>query len=201
MKKNMITISNIKKSFGHNQVLKGIDLNVSKGEAVVIIGPSGSGKTTLLRCLNYLEKPDEGSITIGDFSIDCKHAGKKDIYQLRRKSAMVFQQYNLFKHKSALENVMEGLVVVKKLPKAEARERSVELLKKVGLANKLDAFPSQLSGGQQQRVGIARALDRRAGFGNDTESRAGSRHQSGGYGECVRGRRTDSGQLAEGKKT
>ncbi|WP_062411002.1 MULTISPECIES: amino acid ABC transporter ATP-binding protein [Paenibacillus] len=154
----MITISNIKKSFGHNQVLKGIDLNVSKGEVVVIIGPSGSGKTTLLRCLNYLEKPDEGSITIGDFSIDCKHAGKKDIYQLRRKSAMVFQQYNLFKHKSALENVMEGLVVVKKLPKAEARERSVELLKKVGLANKLDAFPSQLSGGQQQRVGIARAL-------------------------------------------
>jgi L-cystine transport system ATP-binding protein len=131
---------------------------VRKGDVVAILGPSGSGKTTLLRCLNYLEKPDEGSIAIGDFVVDCKRAGKKDIHRLRQKSAMVFQQYNLFKHKTALENVMEGLVVVKKVPKEEAKARSVELLQKVGLANKLDAYPSQLSGGQQQRVGIARAL-------------------------------------------
>jgi L-cystine transport system ATP-binding protein len=154
----MIQMSKIKKSFGRNQVLKGIDLTVHKGEVVAILGPSGSGKTTLLRCLNYLEKPDEGSITIGDFAIDCKRAGKKDIHQLRQRSAMVFQQYNLFKHKTALENVMEGLLVVKKLPKEAARDLSVELLKKVGLEHKLDAYPSQLSGGQQQRVGIARAL-------------------------------------------
>ncbi|MFD0678555.1 MULTISPECIES: amino acid ABC transporter ATP-binding protein [unclassified Paenibacillus] len=154
----MIKMSKIKKSFGRNQVLKGIDLTVRKGEVVAILGPSGSGKTTLLRCLNYLEKPDEGSIAIGGFSIDCKRAGKKEIHQLRQRSAMVFQQYNLFKHKTALENVMEGLVVVKKIPKEEAKQRSVELLEKVGLGSKLDAYPSQLSGGQQQRVGIARAL-------------------------------------------
>lgn len=126
----MIQMSKIKKSFGRNQVLKGIDLTVHKGEVVAILGPSGSGKTTLLRCLNYLEKPDEGSITIGDFAIDCKRAGKKEIHQLRQRSAMVFQQYNLFKHKTALENVMEGLLVVKKLPKEAARDLSVELLKK-----------------------------------------------------------------------
>ncbi|MCR8635876.1 amino acid ABC transporter ATP-binding protein [Paenibacillus radicis (ex Xue et al. 2023)] len=154
----MIKMSKIKKSFGRNQVLKGIDLTVRKGEVVAILGPSGSGKTTLLRCLNYLEKPDEGSIAIGGFSVDCKRAGKKEIHQLRQRSAMVFQQYNLFKHKTALENVMEGLVVVKKIPKEEAKQRSVELLEKVGLGSKLDAYPSQLSGGQQQRVGIARAL-------------------------------------------
>ncbi|MEF3304433.1 amino acid ABC transporter ATP-binding protein [Paenibacillus sp. GYB003] len=154
----MIALSNITKSFGRNQVLKGIDLTVRKGEVVAILGPSGSGKTTLLRCLNYLEKPDEGIISVGDFSVDCKRAGKKDILRLRRKTAMVFQQYNLFKHMTALENVMEGLVVVKKLARGEARVRSVGLLNKVGLGNKLDAYPSQLSGGQQQRVGIARAL-------------------------------------------
>jgi L-cystine transport system ATP-binding protein len=154
----MIQLSNITKSFGRNQVLKGIDLKVNKGEVVAILGPSGSGKTTLLRCVNYLEKPNDGVITIGEFSVDCKRAGKKEIHQLRQKSAMVFQQYNLFRHKTALENVMEGLVVVKKLPKEEARQRSVELLEKVGLGSKLDSYPSQLSGGQQQRVGIARAL-------------------------------------------
>ncbi|MEC0369364.1 amino acid ABC transporter ATP-binding protein [Paenibacillus chibensis] len=154
----MIQLTNISKSFGRHQVLKQIDLTVQKGEVVVILGPSGSGKTTLLRCVNYLEKPGEGEIAIGDFRLNCKHAGKKDIHQLRQKSAMVFQQYNLFKHKTALENVMEGLVVVKKLPKEEAKARSVALLEKVGLGSKLDAYPSQLSGGQQQRVGIARAL-------------------------------------------
>ncbi|UNK19490.1 amino acid ABC transporter ATP-binding protein [Paenibacillus sp. N3/727] len=154
----MIKLTNISKSFGRNQVLKSIDLTVNKGEVVVILGPSGSGKTTLLRCVNYLEKPSDGEITIGDYKLSCKHATKRDIHALRQKSAMVFQQYNLFKHKTALENVMEGLVIVKKIPKEEAREKSIALLEKVGLAAKLDAYPSQLSGGQQQRVGIARAL-------------------------------------------
>ncbi|GIO98499.1 arginine ABC transporter ATP-binding protein [Paenibacillus lautus] len=154
----MIQLTDISKSYGKNTVLKSIDLTVNKGEVVVILGPSGSGKTTLLRCVNYLEKPNGGEIAIGDYRLDCKRATKKEIHELRQRSAMVFQQYNLFKHKTAIENVMEGLVVVKKMPKAEARERSITLLEKVGLADKLDAYPSQLSGGQQQRVGIARAL-------------------------------------------
>jgi L-cystine transport system ATP-binding protein len=154
----MIHLSNITKSFGRHQVLKGIDLTVNKGEVVAILGPSGSGKTTLLRCVNYLEKPNDGVIKIGSFELDCKKASKREIHELRKRTAMVFQQYNLFRHKTALENVMEGLLVVKKLPKEEARERSIELLEKVGLGSKLDAYPAQLSGGQQQRVGIARAL-------------------------------------------
>ncbi|QJD87680.1 amino acid ABC transporter ATP-binding protein [Cohnella herbarum] len=154
----MIKLKRISKSFGRNEVLKGIDLTVDKGEVVAILGPSGSGKTTLLRCINYLEKPSDGEISIDEFTVNCRKPVKKDIHTLRRKTAMVFQQYNLFRHKTAIENVMEGLVIVKKLPKAEARKISVELLEKVGLGNKLDAYPSQLSGGQQQRVGIARAL-------------------------------------------
>lgn len=154
----MIQLTDISKSYGKNAVLKSIDLTVNKGEVVVILGPSGSGKTTLLRCVNYLEKPNGGEITIGDYRVQCKRATKKEIHELRQRSAMVFQQYNLFKHKTAIENVMEGLVVVKKMPKAEARLKSIALLEKVGLADKLDAYPSQLSGGQQQRVGIARAL-------------------------------------------
>lgn len=154
----MIALNNIRKSFGKTEVLKGIRLNVKKGEVVAILGPSGSGKTTLLRCINYLEKPGDGVITIGDFTLDCRKHSKGDVHRLRQKSAMVFQQYNLFRHKTAIENVMEGLIVVRKLPKEEARRISAELLVKVGLGEKLDAYPSQLSGGQQQRVGIARAL-------------------------------------------
>ncbi|MFD1953064.1 amino acid ABC transporter ATP-binding protein [Paenibacillus thailandensis] len=154
----MIKLSGIRKSYGRNEVLKGIDLTVEKGEVVAILGPSGSGKTTLLRCINYLEKPSDGEIRIGDFTLDCRRAGKKDIRALRLRSAMVFQQYNLFSHKTALENVTEGLIVVKKMNKEEARKRGIRLLEKVGLGAKLDAYPSQLSGGQQQRVGIARAL-------------------------------------------
>jgi L-cystine transport system ATP-binding protein len=139
-------------------VLKGIDLTVKKGDVVVVLGPSGSGKTTLLRCMNFLERANDGEITIGDVSVNCRHPSKKDILTLRRKTAMVFQHYNLFKHKTALENVMEGLVVVQKLPKETAKEKSLTMLEKVGLSHKADAYPSQLSGGQQQRVGIARAL-------------------------------------------
>lgn len=154
----MIQLSNISKSFGEHEVLQNISLTVNKGEVVVILGPSGSGKTTLLRCLNYLEKPRTGSIRIGDFIMNYAEPSKKNIHQLRKKTAMVFQHYNLFKHKTVLENVMEGLVMVHKLPKLEARVKSIEVLEKVGLGEKLEFYPSQLSGGQQQRVGIARAL-------------------------------------------
>lgn len=154
----MIELKNIHKSFGRQEVLKGIHLTVRKGDVVVILGPSGSGKTTLLRCINFLERPNDGEVAIGDFRVQCKHPSKTDILTLRRKTAMVFQHYNLFKHKTVLENVMEGLVVVQKLPKDAAREKSLQMLEKVGLSHKVDAYPVELSGGQQQRVGIARAL-------------------------------------------
>lgn len=155
----MISVNGLHKQFGNLEVLKGIDVKVNKGQVIVVIGPSGSGKTTLLRCLNILEVPTSGSIKIddetGDFS---KPVGKRKIDLLRRKSAMVFQHYNLFPHMTALQNVMEGPVIVKKLPKAEARKKAEQLLNKVGLGDKFDFYPHQLSGGQQQRVGIARAL-------------------------------------------
>jgi L-cystine transport system ATP-binding protein len=154
----MITLTNVTKSFGKNHVLKGIDLTVNKGEVVAILGPSGSGKTTLLRCINYLEKPNKGKITIDDFKVDFSQASKTEILSLRQKTAMVFQQFNLFKNKTVVENVMEGLIVAKKWSKEAAYKKSAELLEKVGLGNKLDSYPLQLSGGQQQRVGIARAL-------------------------------------------
>lgn len=154
----MVELNNIHKSFGKNEILKGIDMKVKKGEIVVILGPSGSGKTTLLRCINFLEKADSGSVAVGDFHVDCKQGSKKDIRKLRTKTAMVFQLYNLFRNKTMLENVMEGLVVVKKVPKGEARERSIKMLQDVGLGDRLNNYPSQVSGGQQQRAGIARAL-------------------------------------------
>jgi L-cystine transport system ATP-binding protein len=154
----MIELKNIQKSFKKNPVLKGIDLQVNKGDVLVIVGPSGSGKTTLIRCINYLERPDEGIVSVDGFSVEGKHASKKDILNLRRKTAMVFQQYNLFKNKTVLENVMEGLIVAQKMKSSEARKISIDLLQKVGLAEKINDYPTQLSGGQQQRVGIARAL-------------------------------------------
>lgn len=154
----MIKLTNIKKSFHGQEVLKGINLTVKKGEIVVILGPSGSGKTTFLRCINFLEKPSDGEVAIGDYSVDCKRPSKLDILTLRKRTAMVFQQYNLFKHKTVLENVMEGLVIVQKKKPEAARIKALELLEKVGLSDKINAYPSQLSGGQQQRVGIARAL-------------------------------------------
>lgn len=158
----MIKIRNIRKTFGENTILRGIDLDVGKGQVVVILGPSGSGKTTFLRCLNALEMPEDGQIEFDnerslkiDFS---KKPLKHDILALRRKSGMVFQQYNLFPHKTALENVMEGPVAVQGKPAAQAREEALKLLEKVGLGDKVNLYPYQLSGGQQQRVGIARAL-------------------------------------------
>lgn len=154
----MIEIKGIHKAFGKNQVLKGVDIKVAKGEVVVILGPSGSGKTTLLRCINFLENADDGEIIIGKTNVKFKHATKKDILAIRKKTAMVFQNYNLFNNKTVIENVMEGLVTARKVPKQEAEERSRKVLDKVGLTDKYDAYPSQLSGGQQQRVGIARAL-------------------------------------------
>lgn len=154
----MLSLRNIHKSFGGNEILKGISLDVSKGDVVTLIGPSGTGKTTLLRCVNYLEHPEAGKIQFSDFQLDYQTIRKKDVLNLRRKSAMVFQQYNLFKNKTAIENVMEALIVVQKLPKKTAFEKSREELARVGLSDKINYYPSQLSGGQQQRVSIARAL-------------------------------------------
>lgn len=154
----MIEVKDIYKSFGRHEVLKGIDLKVEKGEVVVILGPSGSGKTTLLRSLNFLEQADKGEIKIGNIQVNLRHVTQKQILGIRRKTAMVFQMYNLFKNKTALENIMEGLIIARKMPKEEALKISLYYLEKVGLKDRADAYPSQLSGGQQQRVGIARAL-------------------------------------------
>lgn len=155
----MITIKNLHKKFGDLEVLKGIDLEVKKGQAVVVIGPSGSGKTTFLRCLNILETPSAGVISIDEQSVDfAKPVPKKKVNAFRKQSAMVFQHYNLFPHMTALENVMEGPVTVQGLDKATARKKAEQLLAKVGLGDKVNEYPFQLSGGQQQRVGIARAL-------------------------------------------
>ncbi|MED4227804.1 amino acid ABC transporter ATP-binding protein [Neobacillus cucumis] len=154
----MIILKEIQKTFNKLPVLKGINLKINRGEVVTILGPSGSGKTTLLRCLNFLEKPDAGIVQIGNIQINAEKAKKKDMLSIRKQSAMVFQHYNLFAHKTVLENVMEGLIVVKKVKKKDARVVSEQVLKKVGLSDKLHFYPSQLSGGQQQRVGIARAL-------------------------------------------
>ena len=157
----MIQVTNIHKAFGSNQVLKGIDLTIHKGKVVVILGPSGSGKTTFLRCLNALEIPDQGVIAFDDGSLTVDFANKpnkKKLLALQRKSGMVFQSYNLFPHKTAIENLMLGPTVVQGRSKAQAREQAVALLDKVGLSDKADLYPFQLSGGQQQRIGIARAL-------------------------------------------
>ncbi len=154
----MIELGNIHKAFGRTEVLRGIDLQVNTGEVVVILGPSGSGKSTLLRCINFLEQPDQGTVSIDGLTVDSTKATKAEILALRQKTAMVFQHYHLFRNKTALENVMEGLVTVKRLPKPEALQKGVAFLEKVGLQDRLHFYPAQLSGGQQQRVGIARAL-------------------------------------------
>jgi L-cystine transport system ATP-binding protein len=154
----MIILKEIKKSFNNLAVLKGINLKINRGEVVTILGPSGSGKTTLLRCLNFLERPETGIVQIGNTQVNTVKATKKEMLSIRKQSAMVFQHYNLFAHKTVIENVMEGLIVAKKVKKKDARVLSEQVLEKVGLSDKLHFYPSQLSGGQQQRVGIARAL-------------------------------------------
>lgn len=152
----MIELKNIKKSFDDKSVIKGIDLSVDKGEVVTFIGRSGSGKTTLLRMINALELPTEGMVYVNGETYNNKD--KKSQIKVRKQSGMVFQSYNLFPHKTALENVMEGLITVKKTKKAEAEQQALVLLEKVGLTAVKDQRPNALSGGQQQRVTIARAL-------------------------------------------
>ncbi|MCA0149111.1 amino acid ABC transporter ATP-binding protein [Rossellomorea vietnamensis] len=155
----MISIKGLTKRFDQLEVLKGMNVEVEKGQVIVLIGPSGSGKTTFLRCLNALEIPNDGTVSIGGSTVDFnKKVTKQELINLRRKTGMVFQNYNLFPHKTALENVMEGPTVVQKRKKSEMREKAIKLLEKVGLGDKIDYYPFQLSGGQQQRVGIARAL-------------------------------------------
>jgi L-cystine transport system ATP-binding protein len=154
----MIEVKNVHKAFGKLKVLKGVDLRVDPGDVVAILGPSGSGKTTLLRCMNFLERADSGSMTIGDMSVDLKHATHKQIRDIRRRTSMVFQNYCLFNNKTALQNITEGLIVGCKIPKQKANETALALLERVGLSDKINEYPSRMSGGQQQRVGIARAL-------------------------------------------
>ena len=154
----VLRAEHIRKSFGNVEVLKDINLSVEKGSVVSILGPSGTGKTTFLRCLNYLEKPEAGKLTISDVSVDFSHISKKDIQNLRRKSTMVFQQFNLFRNKTVLENVTEGLIYGYGKPKKEAVEIAMKELERVHMADYAKMYPSELSGGMQQRVGIARAL-------------------------------------------
>lgn len=154
----MLEIEHIRKSFGALQVLQDVSLSVEKGDVVAILGPSGSGKTTLLRCANFLETADSGTLCFDGESFDLAHLAHKDIARLRRKTAFVFQNYNLFRNKTALQNVTEGLIVARKVPKEQAEQTGLSLLEKVGLADRAGAYPRQLSGGQQQRVAIARAL-------------------------------------------
>ena len=154
----MIEVKNLKKSFGALQVLKGVDLNVEKGDVVAIVGPSGSGKTTLLRCMNFLETADSGTLAFDGEIFDLRTISKKDILRLRRKTGFVFQNFNLFRNLTVLGNVMEGLVTARKIPVGQAEQTARTALEKVGLLDKADSFPHQLSGGQQQRAAIARAL-------------------------------------------
>jgi len=154
----MIEITDLHKSFGKNEVLHGISLKIPQGSVTAVLGPSGSGKSTLLRCINMLETPQSGTLRLGQLQVDFASAHKKDILRLRQDTAMVFQAFNLFAHKTALENVAEGLIVVKKLPKKAALATAMQYLEKVGLTDRADYFPTQMSGGQQQRVAIARAL-------------------------------------------
>ncbi|HTS46624.1 MAG TPA: amino acid ABC transporter ATP-binding protein [Bryobacteraceae bacterium] len=149
----MIEISDLRKNFGQHEVLRGITFSTQKGEVVCLIGPSGSGKSTVLRCINGLEKPDSGSVMVDGVAV-----GEGTLRQVRSKVAMVFQKFNLFPHRTAIENIMEGPIYVRNVGRAEARDQALELLEKVGLRDKADAYPSELSGGQQQRIGIARAL-------------------------------------------
>ena len=154
----MIKLASLSKHFGKTVVLDGIDLTIDQGEIVVIIGPSGTGKSTLLRCLNFLEQPTSGTMTVGDLTVDVNRASRADILAMRRRTAFVFQNYALFANKTALQNVAERLLVVDKWPKEKALQRAREILDQIGLGDKADAYPASMSGGQQQRVGIGRAM-------------------------------------------
>lgn len=154
----MIKITDLHKSFGNLHVLKGIDFQAETGEVIVVIGSSGMGKSTFLRCLNYIERPEKGIIEIDNVKVNAEKCTEKEIRQLRLKTSMVFQNYNVFKNKTVLENVMLPMTSVQKLEKDEAKKKALQYLEQVGLMDKINEYPSRLSGGQQQRVGIARAL-------------------------------------------
>lgn len=154
----MLELNNIKLSYGNNEILKGVNLSVKRGDVVSIIGPSGTGKTTLLRCINYLAKPTSGTITLDNIQMDYQSASKSSVQAIRLRTAMVFQQFNVFKNMTVIENIMDPLVVVQRKSREEAREIARQELERVGLSAKQDNYPSQLSGGQLQRTGIARAL-------------------------------------------
>ena len=154
----MLEIKNVHKAFDGLEVLKGVSLEVNKGDVVAILGKSGSGKTTLLRCINFLETADQGELVFDGQVFPLHGASKNDIARLRKKTAFVFQNYNLFRNKTALQNVTEGLIVARKMPKAQAEDLGMKMLQKVGMADRASFYPSQLSGGQQQRVAIARGL-------------------------------------------
>ncbi len=154
----MIKVTNLHKSFGELAVLKGIDFQADTGEVIVIIGPSGMGKSTFLRCINYIERPEKGIIEIDNVKVDAEKCTEKEIKQLRLKTSMVFQNYNIFKNKTVIENVMLPMTSVQKIEKEIAKEKALQYLDQVGLLDKVNEYPSRLSGGQQQRVGIARAM-------------------------------------------
>ncbi|ASJ72193.1 amino acid ABC transporter ATP-binding protein [Granulosicoccus antarcticus] len=154
----MIKVQGLTKRFGKTTVLDGIDLEIADGERIVVIGPSGTGKSTLLRCLNFLDSPEAGHISIGDLELDVATASKADILTLRRRTAFVFQNYALFANKTARENITEALIVVQNRSRADAEARADGILQETGLADKADSYPAALSGGQQQRVGIGRAM-------------------------------------------
>lgn len=154
----MIKITDLHKSFGELNVLKGIDFQADTGEVIVIIGPSGMGKSTFLRCINYIERPEKGIIEIDNIKVDAEKCTEKEIKQLRLKTSMVFQNYNIFKNKTVIENFMLPMTSVQKIDKGKAKEKALQYLEQVGLLDKVNEYPSRLSGGQQQRVGIARAM-------------------------------------------
>lgn len=154
----MICIKGLEKSFGDLQVLKGIDLEIAEGEVIAIIGPSGTGKSTLLRCMNFLEIPNKGFIRIGEVEVNAENFHKRDVYHLRKQSAMIFQNFCLFSNKTILDNVALALEVVQKVRKIDARREAMRILDQVGLSAKAESYPSTLSGGQQQRVAIGRAM-------------------------------------------
>lgn len=155
---SMLEVSEIRKSFGTLEVLKSVDLTVNKGDVVAILGPSGSGKTTLLRCVNFLERADAGTLTFDGERFDLGKIKNSDVARLRKKTAFVFQNYNLFLNKTAIQNVTEGLMTARKMSKDDAFSKAEEALRRVGMLDRRDHYPNQLSGGQQQRVAIARAL-------------------------------------------
>lgn len=154
----MLKIKGLKKSFGNVEVLKEIDLELKEGQIGVILGPSGTGKSTLLRCINYLEEPEKGTISIDGYKVNFENIRREEIIELRKKTSMVFQNYNLLKHRTAIENIMEPMIVVHKKPKEESYSKAIELLEQVGLVDKKDYYPIELSGGQQQRIAIARSI-------------------------------------------